>query len=157
MRCPALLGPTSLDSPPAWFRASGQAAAHLSAQSARELCRAPPGYRVLLQATPLSYGFGENPLCVYFVVPPEDEGGEAALPPTAPLLRIAEVTNNPWKERVRFVFDGRGDRVRKCLHVSPLMDMEVRARRAPCPPLYAGHVDAHRADGGRDAVGDGGA
>jgi DUF1365 family protein len=33
------------------------------------------------------------------------------------------VTNTPWGERVTFVFDPKGQRVQKALHVSPFMDM----------------------------------
>jgi hypothetical protein len=34
------------------------------------------------------------------------------------------VTNTPWGERVTFVFDPKGQRVQKALHVSPFMDMD---------------------------------
>lgn len=36
----------------------------------------------------------------------------------------AQVTNTPWGERVQFVFTPAGEQVKKCLHVSPFMDME---------------------------------
>ena len=35
---------------------------------------------------------------------------------------MAEVTNTPWGERVRFNFFPEGSNVPKCLHVSPFMD-----------------------------------
>ena len=134
-----------LCAPPAWWGRSGQARNHMTADEARAFAGVGGDWGVSLLVTPLSYGYDQNPLAVYYLEPPEDAvvGGGAAHSssrdaPTntaqttehtrartdAPLVRIAEVTNNPWGERARFVFDGRGDTVRKCLHVSPLMDME---------------------------------
>jgi DUF1365 family protein len=63
---------------------------------------------------PISAGYVQNPISVYYCYS------------TAGKLQqcIAEVTNTPWGERVRFLFDAEGTQVPKCLHVSPMMDME---------------------------------
>jgi len=107
-----------LDAPPAWFASSGQASDHLSASEAR--ARAGTTGRVELLTSPRSFGYGMNPISVYYCY---DEGGEAT-------RALAEVTNTPWNERVVFAFDPtptrneNGATVPKCLHVSPFMDME---------------------------------
>ena len=88
--------------------------------------------------SPWTFGYAQNPISVYYCF---DEPPEAAAPDRSPsksdpgsprvgrrrsLLRccVAEVTNTPWGERVRFDFDPRGQRVPKSLHVSPFMDAE---------------------------------
>ena len=89
-----------------------QLVGRLSADEARELT----GYggRVRLLLLPASAGYEQNPIVVYYV---EDEGG-------ALRCCIAEVSNTPWGDRVRFAFAPAGDAVPKPMHVSPLMDME---------------------------------
>ncbi|GBF99295.1 hypothetical protein Rsub_12055 [Raphidocelis subcapitata] len=52
------------------------------------------------------------------------EGRLEAAMRCAPALAIAEVTNTPWGDRVRFVFRPGGDQTPKALHVSPFMDMD---------------------------------
>ncbi|CAG9463576.1 unnamed protein product [Pedinophyceae sp. YPF-701] len=108
----------SLDRPPTWF--AGQQRDHLTADAAR----AATGTRgrVELLTHPACLGYVQNPISVYYC---HDEDG---------VLRacIAEVTNTPWAERTSFVFrpgqPGGGERVRKALHVSPLMDMDAKWR-----------------------------
>ena len=74
---------------------------------------------------PASAGYVQNPISVYYCSP---AGGGP------PARCIAEVTNTPWAERVTFAFDPSGERVRKALHVSPLMDMAGSwALEAPNP------------------------
>jgi len=48
----------------------------------------------------------------------------AAAAAAVPVKGIAEVTNTPWGDRVRFVFRPAGDESPKALHVSPFMDMD---------------------------------
>jgi DUF1365 family protein len=69
---------------------------------------------VLLLTTPVSAGYTQNPISVYYC---KKAGGS---------LRhcIAEVTNTPWGERVTFLFHPEGQDVPKAMHVSPLMDMK---------------------------------
>lgn len=98
-----------LDASPGWFQE--QAADHLSAGDAREL--AGTSGRVLLLTNPISAGYVQNPISVYYCY-----SGSGALD-----AAIAEVTNTPWAERVTFLFDPAGSRVPKALHVSPMMDM----------------------------------
>jgi DUF1365 family protein len=69
---------------------------------------------VLLLTTPVSAGYTQNPISVYYCKSRVD---------SALQLCIAEVTNTPWGERVTFLFEPRGQRVPKAMHVSPLMDM----------------------------------
>lgn len=114
--------------PPRWFVASGEAAGRLTAEQTRAAAglEGETG-RVRLLVAPAAYGLELNPIAVYFVY---GAAGE--------LLRcVSEVTNTPWGGRVRFPFDPRGQDVPKCLHVSPLMDMEGTWR------LTAEADDAH--------------
>lgn len=69
-----------------------------------------PGALALL---PASAGLQENPIVVYYCY-------DAAGP-----LRccLAEVTNTPWADRVRFAFAPEHDQLPKAMHVSPLQDM----------------------------------
>lgn len=75
------------------------------------LCAGP----VYLLTNPISAGYVQNPISVYYCY---DAGTGGALQAC-----IAEVTNTPWGERVTFLFDHRGAVVPKALHVSPMMDM----------------------------------
>lgn len=174
-----------LDAPPAWFR-SLQAGDHLTADAARAF--AGTVGRVLLLTNPVSLGYAQNPISVYYCYNDEGSGisasgatsgssraatgggGGGATPPGgrspvpvetpnrrrtrlqsrleqeagngagggggsapsvaaaaeglgAPARAIAEVTNTPWGDRVRFAFDPAGDQSPKALHVSPFMDM----------------------------------
>ena len=69
--------------------------------------------RVLMLALPESAGYEQNPICVYY-----------CHAPTGELERcIAEVTNTPWADRVRFAFAPGGESMPKPMHVSPLQDM----------------------------------
>lgn len=68
---------------------------------------------VHLLANPISAGYHQNPISVYFCY-----GADMHLQRC-----IAEVTNTPWGERVTFLFDPRGCHTPKALHVSPMMDM----------------------------------
>ena len=53
-----------------------------------------------------------------------DGDGVLAACAGAPVCAIAEVTNTPWGDRVRFAFRPEGDQAPKALHVSPFMDMD---------------------------------
>lgn len=68
----------------------------------------------MLLTNPISAGYHQNPICVYYCYS------------SAWVLQvcIAEVTNTPWGERVTFLFNPDGSYVPKGLHVSPMMDMQ---------------------------------
>ncbi|KAJ4824591.1 hypothetical protein Tsubulata_007144 [Turnera subulata] len=87
---------------------------HLSADEARRVSQT--NGPVFLLTIPPSVGYEQNPLSLYYCY--DVEG-------STPHLKkcIAEVTNTPWGERVRFVFEPNSDLVAKPLHVSPFMDM----------------------------------
>ena len=68
---------------------------------------------VLLLTTPISAGYTQNPISVYYCL---DAAGVLC-------VCIAEVTNTPWGARVTFLFRPDGQRVPKAMHVSPFMDM----------------------------------
>lgn len=129
-----------LDRPPAWF-ARSQAADHMTADQARAFAGTDGPVKLLTD--PISAGYVQNPISVYYCYSRAEEtgqaqgkggGGKAADKVAAaaqggegtPRLErcIAEVTNTPWNERVTFVFDPAGQSVRKALHVSPFMDMQ---------------------------------
>ncbi|KXZ45789.1 hypothetical protein GPECTOR_50g582 [Gonium pectorale] len=74
---------------------------------------------VKLLTDPMSVGYVQNPISVYYCYGPAEKGATPRLERC-----IAEVTNTPWGERVSFVFDPEGQSVRKALHVSPFMDMQ---------------------------------
>jgi DUF1365 family protein len=69
---------------------------------------------VHLLTNPISAGYVQNPISVYYCYSNAGQLQQC----------IAEVTNTPWGERVRFLFDPKGTSVPKCLHVSPMMDMK---------------------------------
>ena len=134
---PLRLAVVDLDSPPAWFARSGQAADHMTADQAR--ARAGADGPVKLLTSPWTFGYVQNPISVYYVYDacekketPVTEGGTGETLETlgsgkdGSRFRLracaAEVTNTPWGERVVFDFDPRGQRVPKSLHVSPFMD-----------------------------------
>lgn len=87
---------------------------------------------VYLLTNPVSVGYHQNPISVYFCYSADMRLQQC----------IAEVTNTPWGERVTFLFDPRGTHTPKSLHVSPMMDMkntwcELHPRRSM--PLQAAH------------------
>ncbi|KAK9908354.1 hypothetical protein WJX75_006503 [Coccomyxa subellipsoidea] len=119
-RYPVRMAVVDLDSPPDWWHE--QAGDHMTADEARAF--AGTDGSVLLLTTPVSAGYTQNPISVYYC---KEAGGS---------LRhcIAEVTNTPWGERVTFLFHPEGQDVPKAMHVSPLMDMKSTWRiRAPLP------------------------
>lgn len=69
---------------------------------------------MLLLTTPVSAGYTQNPISVYYC---KETGGSL-------WHCVAEVTNTPWGERVTFLFHSEGQDVPKAMHVSPLMDMK---------------------------------
>ena len=83
---------------------------------------APLG-RIGVLASVRTWGWLFNPLTLYFCF--SSDGATV----TAVLL---EVTNTPWKERVRYAVRGEGDVLRadlfKEMHVSPFLPMDVRYR-----------------------------
>ena len=122
----------------------------LSAAQARALAGTDGAVRLLTYAP--SCGYEQNPISVYYCYP-------AAAPPGAPPHRaLAEVTNTPWGERVRFAFALGEDVLPKPLHVSPFMEMSPAWRiTAEAPgrelhlafsvetPAHAGAVGSSRA------------
>jgi len=90
-------------------------AAQLEDRLTAAQARSESGYdgRVLLLLLPGSAGFEENPIVVYYC---HDAAG-------ALRCCLAEVTNTPWGDRVRFAFAPSGDELPKAMHVSPLQDM----------------------------------
>jgi len=141
-----------LDHPPRWF--SNQADEHLSADSARLFANTSGPVKIL--TNPISAGYVQNPISVYYCYCSDE----------AQTLDkcIAEVTNTPWGDRVRFVFNPRGEDVPKSLHVSPFMDMRGTWRLDAPPPgrslslsvrvahpehgaFFDAHLAAKRADG----------
>ena len=69
---------------------------------------------MLLLTTPISAGYSQNPISVYYCL---DATGDLN-------MCIAEVTNTPWGARVTFLFRPGGQDVPKAMHVSPFMDMQ---------------------------------
>ena len=110
---PVRVAVISLDSPPSWFM--NQSSDHLTASEARAFAGATRG-KVELLTNPRTMGYTQNPISVYYCYKEGDKEVEKC---------IAEVTNTPWNERVRFCFDSSNGyaRVGKSLHVSPFMDM----------------------------------
>jgi len=89
-------------------------AAQLEDRLTAAQARSESGYdgKVLLLLLPGSAGFEENPIVVYYC---HDAAG-------ALRCCLAEVTNTPWGDRVRFAFAPSGDELPKAMHVSPLQD-----------------------------------
>ena len=89
---------------------------------------------------PPSAGYQQTPLSVYFCydarLPPAQPSG--APRQAAPRVALAEVTNTPWGERVRFAFtlgdESSPDVVPKPMHVSPFFAMNLFWRIAGSPP-----------------------
>ena len=69
--------------------------------------------KVFLLTTPISAGYSQNPISVYYCL----EGAGNLI------VCIAEVTNTPWGATVTFLFRPDGQQVPKAMHVSPFMDM----------------------------------
>jgi DUF1365 family protein len=110
-RYPVRVVVISLDDPPKWFK--HQAKYHLSASEARAF--AGTRGKVELMTNPMTAGYTQNPISVYYCFKEGDGEVDKC---------IAEVTNTPWNERVRFCFDSSQTKVKKALHVSPMMDMK---------------------------------
>ena len=72
-----------------------------------------PAGKVFLLTTPISAGYSQNPISVYYCL---DATGCLK-------ICIAEGTNTPWAARVTFLFNPDGQDVPKAMHVSPFMDM----------------------------------
>ncbi|CAL8469053.1 g8594 [Coccomyxa elongata] len=120
-RYPVRIAVVDLDKPPKWWHK--QAADHMTANEARAF--AGTDGAVLLLTTPVSAGYTQNPISVYYC----NGGSDGRLRQC-----IAEVTNTPWGERVTFLFRPEGQDVPKAMHVSPLMDMKSTWHiRAPLP------------------------
>lgn len=94
------------------------------------LGRAPRGpVRMLSQIR--RWGWLFNPITFFFVW---DEPRDHLSVPQRPVGAILEVTNTPWKERIRYplVFDASDDcltaEIDKAMHVSPFLGMDHRYR-----------------------------
>ena len=110
----------------------------LTADEARALAGTTGTVRLLTYAP--SAGYEQNPISVYYcwdTALPAGAPTEESAPPTRAL---AEVTNTPWGERVRFAFGLHADAVPKPLHVSPLWHMGTLWRINAPPPGDAIHV-----------------
>lgn len=112
-RYPVRVAIISLEDPPPWFHR--QAKDHLSASEARAY--AGTKGKVELLTNPRTAGYTQNPISVYYCYREGDDELDRC---------IAEVTNTPCNERVRFCFDSSEGyaRIKKSLHVSPFMDMK---------------------------------
>ncbi|XP_078163549.1 DUF1365 family protein [Carex rostrata] len=97
----------------------------LSADAARKV--AGTNGPVFFLTIPKSVGYEQNPLSIYYCY--DIEQGKAHLH-----MCIAEVTNTPWGERVKFIFLPGSDIVAKPLHVSPFMDMLANWRISAVEP-----------------------
>ena len=97
----------------------------LTADAARALAGLPGRVQLLTFAP--SCGYQQTPISVYYVSAARD-------PAAVPTRGVAEVTNTPWGERVRFAFALGGDAVPKPLHVSPFYSMAPRWHIAAPPP-----------------------
>ncbi|EOY27676.1 Uncharacterized protein TCM_029462 isoform 2 [Theobroma cacao] len=95
---------------------------HLSANEARRTAETTGP--VFLLTIPPSVGYEQNPLSLYYCY--DLEGSTKLLKKC-----IAEVTNTPWGERVRFVLDPNSDLVAKPLHVSPFMAIKLWWKNVP--------------------------
>ncbi|KAK1378428.1 TBC1 domain family member 14 like [Heracleum sosnowskyi] len=105
--CPSQISPTD--------RSSYVPPNHLSAEEARSIVGTTGP--VLLLTIPPSVGYQRSPVTLYYCYDRQESSSN--------ILKncIAEVSNTPWGEQVRFVFNPNSDLVAKCLHVSPFMDM----------------------------------
>ncbi|KAL3679651.1 hypothetical protein R1sor_022607 [Riccia sorocarpa] len=102
----------NLDKIPSWFENS-DSSHHMSADEARAFVgTSGPVY---LLCIPNSLGYEQQPISIYYCY--EGDG-------KAPVKAIAEVTNTPWGERVKFEFQPAKDKVAKLLPVSPFIDMK---------------------------------
>lgn len=128
----------------------------------RQLGQAPQG-RVCLLTQLRTLGSGFNPISLYYLYHPEEEGGALG-------ALLGEVTNTPWRERTRYacsVEPGRHTHqaeFAKQLHVSPFMPLDMRYRwhfNTPGETLalrmetwYRGqrHFDAHLSLSSRPAT-----
>ena len=138
-RYPLRMALVNLSNPPTWWRKK-QANLHLNAKQIWERTREDvPSFvkekdvSIHLLTSPMSFGYHQNPISVYYVV--LNETGEC-------LVNVTEVTNTPWGETVRMNFNSSkgsvqnrkgmaeplGAHVPKSLHVSPFMDMESNWR-----------------------------
>ena len=86
---------------------------------------------VLLLSNPVSAGYLQNPISVYYCY---SAAGKLQ-------CCIAEVTNTPWGERVRFLFDPVGTTMPKSLHVSPMMDMQSEWYAPSRPSAMDARID----------------
>lgn len=109
-----------------------------------------PSGRVRMLTHLRYFGHCFNPVTFYACFGADERTGPEAI--------VAEITNTPWKDRHRYVLDGRGaDRVvrgefSKAFHVSPFMPMDQRYRwyfRVPCTPQdrYLVHMENLDAQG----------
>ena len=122
----------SLDAPPRWFAADSArgrtGAPWMRPAEVLEMLGLGAGagagaYEVWLLCMPAAASYMINPIAVYYCFERRGGRGPRRLFPQA----VAEVTSEPWEDRVRFVFGVRsGECIPKCLHVSPFYDVEGR-------------------------------
>ncbi|GMH32836.1 hypothetical protein BSKO_00670 [Bryopsis sp. KO-2023] len=117
---PVRMSIVDLDDPPPWWKL--QSKHHWNADQVRAKAKTDGGVKLL--TNPVSCGYVENPISIYYCY---SQNGDLE-------KCIAEVTNTPWGERTSFLFNPDGETVPKSLHVSPFMDMQnVWKLRAPHP------------------------
>ena len=75
-------------------------------------------YEAWVLCMPAAASFIINPIAVYYCFRVTAAGTRKLFPRC-----IAEVTSEPWTDKVRFVFAADDDVVPKCLHVSPFFDV----------------------------------
>jgi DUF1365 family protein len=110
----------------------------LTADAARALA-GTDGAVLLLTYAP-SCGYEQNPISVYYCHPAAPASAPASAPLPPPVRALAEVTNTPWGERVRFAFALGEDVLPKPLHVSPFMEMTPSWRITSDAPTDTLHI-----------------
>jgi len=127
-----------LDSPSPPACCHGQLDDRMTAAQARAMAGTAGAVRLLL--LPLSAGYEQNPIAVYYCY---DGDGQLE-------CCIAEVTNTPWADRVAFAFAPDGDALPKPMHVSPLQDMTSSWRLRASPPGETLHLTVNCAPPGHN-------
>lgn len=126
----------------------------MTADEARALAGTTGSVRLLTYAP--SAGYEQNPISVYYCWDAPLSPGAPTEEGVPPVRALAEVTNTPWGERVRFAFGLHADAVPKPLHVSPLWHMGTLWRINVPPPGDAIHVsfiaEQPGTPGGEDAA-----
>ena len=123
----------NIDNPPTWFFSSDKTSTEwMTSQEVKSMVgmEKSDAYDVWLLCMPMAAGYIINPIAIYYLFPKGDKPN-GLKDMQFHKLCVAEVTSEPWGDKVRFTFHANGDIVPKCLHVSPFMkvqDMNWRIR-----------------------------